>query len=104
MAEIHIFSQKNPTTANNSNQVKNKNQICFFSQFQFSKIKNKNIIPQYNKKYTYRLSDIVPFWITSIHGKTDLTIKLNMNNDHTNTKLVQNNFREIFLCCLIKIC
>ena len=104
MAEIHTFNPKNQTIANNNIHVKNKNRICFLFRFQLNKIKNKKINPQYNKNDHHRLSDIVPFWMASIHGKIDLIIKLNTNKDHTNTKLVQNNFRDIFLCCLAKIC
>jgi hypothetical protein len=37
-------------------------------------------------------------------GKIAFMMKLNVNSDHTNKKLVQNNFREIFLCDFEKIC
>jgi hypothetical protein len=104
VAEIHVFNPKNPTTANNIIRIKNRNRICLFFQFQFSNIRNKKINQQYNKNNHRQLRDNASFCIASISGKIALTIKLNANNDQTNKKLVHNNFREIFLCCLEKIC
>jgi hypothetical protein len=104
VAEIHTLRPKNPTTANNIIQIKNKNHICFFLIFHFNNIKNKNIKPQYNKNNHHHQNDITPSCIASNPGNANFTIKLNANNDQTNNKLVQNNFREIFLCCLAKIC
>ena len=63
-----------------------------------------NIKPQYNKNKLRRFREICSFWIAIIFGEMALIIKLNANKDPTNKKLVQNNFREIFLCCLEKIC
>lgn len=104
VADIHTFSPKNQTTANNIIRTKNKNRICFFFQFQFISIKNKNIKPQYNKNSRHRLRDIAQSCMASKSGNIAFIIKLNANKDQTNKKLVQNNFREIFLCCFAKIC
>ena len=51
-----------------------------------------------------RLNDKIQSCMASNPGKIALMIKLKANKDQTKKKLVQNNFREIFLSCLAKIC
>ena len=62
------------------------------------------INPQYNKNNHHHHRDMAQSCIADNPGNNALIIKLNISNDHTNKKLVQNNFRENFFCCLEKIC